>query len=437
MPGILDELAWRDLVAQTTDPDTLSASLAAGPVTLYCGFDPTAPSLHVGHLVQVLTLRRFQQAGHRVIALVGGATGLIGDPKETAERSLNTKDVVAEWVDRIRAQIEPFLDLSGDNAALVVNNLDWTAPLSTVDFLRDVGKHFPVNRMLARDAVSKRLGSDVGISYTEFSYVLLQSLDFLELYRRHGCSLQIGGSDQWGNITAGVELIRRVETGRAHALTTNLLTKADGAKFGKTESGSVWLDAELTSPYAFFQFWLNVDDRDVIGYCKSLTFLTRDQVDELAKTTAERPAAREAQRTLARELTTLVHGVQATAAVEAAGAALFGRGELTGLDPATMAAAFAELPGTTVDGSLPSVADLLVASGLERSGNSARRTITEGGAYLNNVKVTDEAAVPSAGDLLHGKWLLLRRGKRSLAKVQVTATAVWNVERAEVPPGSP
>jgi tyrosyl-tRNA synthetase len=420
LTGILDELRWRDLVAQTTDPDALAASLAAGPVTLYCGFDPTAPSLHVGHLVQVLTLRRFQQAGHRIIALVGGATGLIGDPKENSERNLNTKDTVAEWVGRIRAQIEPFLEFSGANPAVMVNNLDWTAPLSTVDFLRDVGKHFPVNRMLARDAVSKRLGSDVGISYTEFSYVLLQSLDILELYRRHGCTLQIGGSDQWGNITAGVELIRRVDGGRAHALTTTLLAKADGAKFGKTESGAVWLDAELTSPYAFFQFWLNTDDRDVIGYCKSLTFLTREQVDELAVATAERPAAREAQRMLARELTTLVHGAEQAAAAEAAGAALFGRGELTGLDPATMAAAFAELPGTTVEGALPSVAELLVASGLENSGNSARRTITEGGAYLNNVKVTDVAAVPSPGDLLHGRWLLLRRGKRNLAAIQVT-----------------
>jgi tyrosyl-tRNA synthetase len=418
--GILDELAWRDLVAQTTDADALAAALAAGPVTLYCGFDPTAPSLHVGHLVQVLTLRRFQQDGHRIIALVGGATGLIGDPKESAERSLNTKDVVAEWVGRIRAQIEPFLDFAGDNAAVMVNNLDWTAPLSTVDFLRDIGKHFPINRMLARDAVSKRLGSDVGISYTEFSYVLLQSMDYLELYRRHGCSLQIGGSDQWGNITAGVELIRRVDGGRAHALTTTLLTKADGTKFGKTESGAVWLDAELTSPYAFFQFWLNTDDGDVIGFLKSLTFLTKDQVEQLAAATAERPGAREAQRTLARELTALVHGDKAAAGAEAAGHALFGRAELADLDAGTLAAALGELPGATVGAALPSVVELMVATGLEKSGNSARRTIAEGGAYLNNVKITDEAATPQAGDLLHGEWLLLRRGKRNLAAVRVT-----------------
>jgi tyrosyl-tRNA synthetase len=417
--GILDELAWRDLVAQTTDADALAAALAAGPVTLYCGFDPTAPSLHVGHLVQVLTLRRFQQDGHRIIALVGGATGLIGDPKETAERSLNTKDVVAEWVGRIRAQIEPFLSFEGDNPAVMVNNLDWTAPLSTVDFLREIGKHFPINRMLARDAVSKRLNSEVGISYTEFSYVLLQSMDYLELFRRHGCSLQIGGSDQWGNITAGVELIRRVDGGRAHALTTNLLTKSDGSKFGKTESGAVWLDAELTSPYAFFQFWLNTDDRDVIGYLKCLTFLTRDQIEELAVATAERPAAREAQRALARELTGLVHGEKAARAAEAAGHALFGRGELADLDAGTLAAALRELPGASVS-ALPSVVELLVATGLEKSGNSARRTIADGGVYLNNVKITDETAAPGPGDLLHGEWLVLRRGKRNLAAVRVT-----------------
>jgi tyrosyl-tRNA synthetase len=415
---VLDDLTWRDLLAQTTDPEALAAALAAGPVTLYCGFDPTAPSLHVGHLVQVLTLRRFQQAGHRVIALVGGATGLIGDPKETSERSLNTKDLVAEWVGKIRAQIEPFLDFEGDNPALMVNNLDWTAPLSTIDFLRDIGKHFPVNRMLARDAVDKRLNSEVGISYTEFSYVLLQSMDYLELFRRHGCSLQIGGSDQWGNITAGAELIRRVEQGKAHALTTKLLTKADGTKFGKTESGTVWLDPALTSPYAFYQFWVNTDDRDVVGYLKSLTFLDRERIEELEKATAERPGAREAQRALAQELTTLVHGADQTAAVQAASQALFGRGDLAELDASTLAAALSELPGTTVQGRLPTVAELLVATGLEKGNNAARRTIGEGGAYLNNVKVTDEAAAPSAADLLHGEWLVLRRGKRNLAAVR-------------------
>jgi tyrosyl-tRNA synthetase len=417
--GILDELAWRDLVAQTTDPEALAASLAAGPVTLYCGFDPTAPSLHVGHLVQVLTLRRFQQAGHRVIALVGGATGLIGDPKQNAERSLNTKDIVADWVGRIRGQIEPFLDFEGDNPAVMVNNLDWTAGMSTIDFLRDVGKHFPVNRMLARDAVSTRLGSEVGISYTEFSYVLLQSLDFLELYRRHDCTLQIGGSDQWGNITAGCELIRRVDAGKSHAITTNLLTKADGSKFGKTEGGAVWLDPALTSPYAFYQFWLNTDDRDVVGFLKSLTFLTRDQVEELEKATADRPAAREAQRTLARELTSLVHGAGQTAAVEAASSALFGRGDLSSLDPQTLGTALGELPVAAVGVPIPSVVDLMVATELAKSRGEARRAIEQGGAYLNNAKVTDDAAVPGPDDLLHGEWLVLRRGKRSLAAVRV------------------
>jgi tyrosyl-tRNA synthetase len=418
-PKILDELHWRGLVAQTTDEQALRAALDAGPVTLYCGFDPTAPSLHVGHLVQVLTLRRFQRAGHRVIALVGGATGLIGDPKETTERTLNTKEVVTAWVERIRDQIEPFLDLTGDNPAIMANNLDWTAGLSAIDFLRDVGKHFPVNRMLARDTVAARLGSEAGISYTEFSYVLLQSLDYLELFRRYGCSLQIGGSDQWGNITAGCELVRRVEGARVHALTTKLLTKADGTKFGKTEGGAVWLDPELTSPYAFYQFWFNTDDRDVVGYLKALTFLGRDEIDALEKATAERPAAREAQRALARELTTLVHGPEETAKVKAASRALFGGGELAALDERSLAAALAEVPQASVRGGMPDVAELFVAAGLVPSRSAARRAVAEGGAYLNNRKLTDDAYVPSSSDLLHGRWLVLRRGKRTVAAVEV------------------
>jgi tyrosyl-tRNA synthetase len=418
-PGILDELHWRGLVAQTTDEQALRAAVDSGPVTLYCGFDPTAPSLHVGHLVQVLTLRRFQRAGHRVIALVGGATGLIGDPKAEAERTLNTKEVVGAWVQRIRDQLEPFLDLQGDNPATMVNNLDWTAGLSAIDFLRDIGKHFPVNRMLARDTVAMRLGTDVGISYTEFSYVLLQSLDYLELFRRHGCTLQIGGSDQWGNITAGCELVRRVEGARVHALTTKLLTKADGTKFGKTEAGTVWLDPGLTSAYAFYQFWFNTGDRDVVGYLKALTFLGRDEIDALDKATAERPAAREAQRALARELTTLVHGAGETAKVEAASRALFGGGDLAGLDEATLAAALAEVPTATVHGAAPAVVDLLVTAGLVPSRSAARRTVAEGGAYLNNRKVTDDGYVPGTGDLLHRRWLVLRRGKRHVAAVEV------------------
>ncbi|MGQ0624516.1 MAG: tyrosine--tRNA ligase [Sporichthyaceae bacterium] len=418
---ILDELRWRALIAQTTDPQALEASLASGPITLYCGFDPTAPSLHVGHLLQVLTLARFQQAGHRVIALVGGATGLIGDPKENAERNLNSKDQAAAWAQNLRAQITPFLDFDGPNPAVLVDNLDWTAPLSTIDFLRDIGKHFPVNRMLARDAVSKRLAGDAGLSYTEFSYVLLQSMDFLELYRRHGCTLQIGGSDQWGNITAGAELVRRVDGGKAHALTTNLLTKADGTKFGKTEGGAIWLDPTLTSPYAFFQFWLHTDDRDVVAFLKTLTFLPQERLDELAQSTADRPGAREAQRALARELTALVHGPDQAVAAEAAGFALFGRGDLQSLDAATLTAALAELPVTEVaaGATMPSIVDLLVTSGLEAGNKAARRTIGEGGAYLNNVKLSDETFVPGPADVLPGGWLVLRRGKRNLAAVRV------------------
>jgi tyrosyl-tRNA synthetase len=417
--GILDEFGWRGLVAQTTDEQALRAALDSGPITLYCGFDPSAPSLHVGHLVQLLTLRRFQQAGHRVIALVGGATGLIGDPKETAERTLNTKDVVSAWVERLRGQIKPFLSFEGDNPAVMVNNLDWTADLSTIDFLRDVGKHFPVNRMLARDTISTRLSSDAGISYTEFSYVLLQSMDYLELFRRYGCTLQIGGSDQWGNITAGCELVRRVEAARTHAMTTTLLTKADGTKFGKTEAGAVWLDPEMTSPYAFYQFWLRTDDRDVVRFLRMLTFLSRDEIEALEKVTAERPSARHAQRGLARELTTLVHGAEETAAVEAASQALFGAGELAELDPSTLAAALDEVPLATVSGHLPTIAELFASSGLVASRSAARRTVAEGGAYLNNRKVTDATYVPGAGDLLHGRWLVLRRGKRIVAAVEV------------------
>ncbi len=416
---ILDEIQWRGLVAQTTDEEALRAALGGAPVTLYCGFDPTAPSLHVGHLVQVLTLRRFQQAGHRVIALVGGATGLIGDPKATAERVLHTKDVVTAWVERLRGQIKPFLSFDGDNPAVMVDNLDWTAELSAIDFLRDVGKHFPISRMLARETVAARLGSETGISYTEFSYVLLQSMDYLELFRRHGCTLQIGGSDQWGNITAGCELVRRVEGGRVHALTTKLLAKADGTKFGKTEGGAVWLDPGMTSPYAFYQFWFNTDDRDVVGYLKALTFLRRDEIDAMEKATAERPAARAAQRALARELTSLVHGPGETAKVEAASQALFGRGELADSDERTLAAALGEVPRATLTGEVPSVADLLAVSGLVPSKAAARRTVAEGGAYLNNRKVTDDTYVPGGGDLLYGRWLVLRRGKRNVAAVEV------------------
>ncbi|WP_119730756.1 tyrosine--tRNA ligase [Thermomonospora amylolytica] len=422
MTDVLADLAWRDLIAQSTDLDELRALLAAGPVTLYCGFDPTAPSLHLGNLMQILTLRRFQLAGHRPIGLVGGATGLIGDPSgKTAERTLNSPEVVAGWVERIRGQVARFLDFDeGPTGALIVSNLDWTGPMTAIEFLRDIGKHFPVNRMLARETVKTRLES-TGMSYTEFSYVLLQSMDFLELYRRYGCRLQTGGSDQWGNLTAGVDLIRRVEGGTAHALTTPLLTKADGSKFGKTAGGETyWLDPELTSPYAFYQFWFNADDRDVEKFLKVFSFRSREEIEHLVKESAERPAARVAQRALAEELTTLVHGADECAKVIAASRALFGQGSLEELDERTLAAALSEVPHTEVPpGDLPPVADLLAASGLCKSKSEARRAIAQGGAYLNNAKVLSEDAAPASDDLLHGRFLVLRRGKRNVGVVEV------------------
>ncbi|WP_439674623.1 tyrosine--tRNA ligase [Embleya sp. MST-111070] len=425
MTDIVDELRWRGLLAQTTDEDALKKAFADGPVTAYCGFDPTAASLHVGHLTQVLTLRRLQLFGHRPIALVGGATGLIGDPKPSAERAMNEVTTVAGWTDRIRGQLSAFLDFEGGepNTAVMANNHDWISRLSIVEYLRDVGKHFSVNQMLARETVKSRLAGE-GMSYTEFSYVLLQSYDFVELYRRHGCTLQIGGSDQWGNITAGLDLIRRITAnephGQAHALTTNLLTKADGTKFGKTEGGTVWLDPELTTPYAFYQFWLGADDRDVSRYLRTFSFRSREEIEALERDSEERPAARIGQRALAEELTTLVHGVEQCAAVVEASKALFGQGDLTALDEPTLRSAVAELPGARLSEG-PTVVDALVATGLAPSKGGARRTIKEGGAYLNNVKVADEDAVIGAADLLHGRWALLRRGKRNLAAAEITA----------------
>jgi tyrosyl-tRNA synthetase len=411
---ILDELRWRGLVAQTTDETALREALSSGPVTFYCGFDPTAPSLHMGHLVQLITMRHLQRAGHRPLCLVGGSTGLIGDPKPTAERTLNTKETVAEWVSRIQEQVRPFLDFEGQNAATMVNNLDWTAPLSAIDFLRDVGKHFRVNAMLRKDSVSARLNSDQGISYTEFSYQLLQGLDFRELYRSYGCTLQTGGQDQWGNLVAGVDLIHRSEGASVHLLTTPLITKADGTKFGKTEGNAVWLDPEMTSPYAWYQFWINVEDASVISYLKIFTDRSREEIAQLEAEVTERPFARQAQRTLAADLTTLVHGSQATAAVQSASAALFGRGELDSLDEQTLRDAVAELPGAVVSvGTV--VAEAFADSGLSPSRGAARRTIAEGGAYVNNHKVTDPDAVLGAGDLVHGRYAVLRRGKKSLA----------------------
>ena len=419
---LLDDLQWRGLIALSTDLGALREALDAGQVTYYVGFDPTSPSLHHGHLVQVLTARRLQQAGHRPLALVGGSTGLIGDPRPTSERTLNTKETVASWVETIRAQIEPFLSFEGDNAAVMVNNLDWTAPMSAIDFLRDVGKHFRVNKMITKDAVSARLHSEQGISYTEFSYQLLQGLDFLELHRRHGCVLQFGGSDQWGNLTAGLDLIHRVENAPVHAFATPLLTRADGTKFSASEGAALWLDPGLTSPYAFYQFWLNTDDRDVVTYLKVLSFRSRAEIEELEKAVADRPQAREAQRALAEELTALVHGETERDAVVAASQALFGRGELAGLDGGTLAASLAELPLAEVTlgpDQQPLLVDLFAATGLAPSKSAARRAVAEGGAYLNNVRVESEDATLGTADLLAGEWAVLRRGKRSLAAVRV------------------
>lgn len=421
MTDIVDELKWRGLFSLSTDEDALRKSLADGPVTFYCGFDPTAASLHVGHLVQVLTLRRLQQAGHRPLALVGGATGQIGDPRPTAERTLNDPETVANWVGRLRTQIEPFLSFEGENAATMVNNLDWTAGLSAIEFLRDIGKHFRVNKMLTKESVARRLESQEGISYTEFSYQLLQGMDFLELYRRYGCTLQTGGSDQWGNLTAGIDLIHRLEPdATVHAMGTPLMVKADGTKFGKTEGGAVWLDPEMTTPYAFYQFWLNVDDRDISTYMRILSFKPREELEEIEKQTEERPQARAAQRALAEELTALVHGADQCAAVIAASKALFGQGDLAELDGATLGAALSELPRVEV-AELGPVVDLFAEVGLVASKSAARRTVKEGGAYVNNVKVAAEDAVPSRDELLHGRWLVLRRGKKNLAAVEVTA----------------
>jgi tyrosyl-tRNA synthetase len=416
---IVDELKWRGLIAQSTDEDALRKALADGPVTFYCGFDPTAASLHVGHLVQVLTVRRLQQAGHRPLALVGGATGQIGDPRPTAERTLNDPETIALWVARLRAQIEPYLSFEGDNAAVMVNNLDWTAGMSAIEFLRDIGKHFRVNKMLTKDSVARRLESEQGISYTEFSYQLLQGMDFLELYRRYGCTLQQGGSDQWGNLTAGLDLIHRLEPdAEVHALATPLMTKADGTKFGKSETGTLWLDPEMTTPYAFYQFWLNTDDRDISRYLRVLSFKSREELEELEKQTAERPQARAAQRALAEELTTLVHGADQCAAVINASKALFGQGELGDLDEATLRAALSELPHARV-GEQVDHRQQLAEVGLAPSKSAARRTVKEGGAYVNNVKVTAEDAVVTGDELLHGRWLVLRRGKKNLAAIEV------------------
>lgn len=422
MSDVLDELKWRGLLASSTDEEALTSHLDAGPVTFYVGFDPTAPSLHFGNLVQLVVARILQRAGHRPLLLVGGSTGMIGDPKESGERVLSSPEVVAGRVEQIRAQVARFIDLGGPNPARLVNNLDWTAPMSVLTFLRDVGKHFPVNRMLARDVVRNRL--EDGISYTEFSYVLLQSMDYLQLFRAHGCTLQFGGSDQWGNITAGVELVRRAEGARVHALATPLLTKADGTKFGKTESGVVWLDPAMTSPYAFHQFFLQAEDEKVVDYLKVFSPRGQEEIAELDRLTREEPYRRAAQKALADDVTALVHGEAERDAAVAASQALFGQHDLTDLPEPVLAGVVAELGGgeINVDAGWPSVAEVLQTSGVVASRSAGRRAAAEGGAYLNNRRATDGDVVVGADDLLHGRWLIARRGKRTVGAVTITGT---------------
>ncbi len=418
-PSVLDELGWRGLVALTTDEDALAHALAAGPITAYCGFDPTAPSLHFGNLVQLIVLRHLQRSGHRVICLVGGSTGLIGDPRPTAERVLKTKEQTAEWVARIQQQVRPFLDFDGDNPAIMVNNLDWTAPMSALDFLREIGKHFRVNTMLRKDAVAARLAGDEGISYTEFSYQLLQGMDYLHLFRAYGCTLQTGGQDQWGNLTAGADLIRKATGESVHLLATPLITDSHGQKFGKSEGNAVWLSAEMTSPYTFYQYWLNVEDASVGHLLRVFTDRTAEEVESLERELAERPQARTAQRTLAGDVTTLVHGAAATQAAIAASAALFGRGDLVAVDEPTLRAALTEAGLHAVSGALPDVAGLFVTAGLVKSLSEARRVVAEGGANINNIRVSDVDHVPAQDELLHGRYLVVRRGKRSVAGIEV------------------
>jgi len=414
--SVWDELRWRGLVHVSTDETALQEALDGEPVTYYCGFDPTAPSLHCGNLLQLLTMRRLQLAGHKPLALVGGSTGLIGDPRPTAERTLNTPETVAEWVSRLQAQVSRFLSPDGDNGVRLVNNLDWTAPLSAIDFLRDIGKYFRVNTMLKKDAVAARLNSDAGISYTEFSYQILQGLDYRELYRQYGCTLQTGGSDQWGNLTSGTELIRRTEGVSVHAMGTPLITNSDGTKFGKSEGNAIWLDAEMTSPYAFYQFWLNTADADVVARLREFTFLDRAEIERLERAVADEPFRREAQRTLAFEVTSLVHGVAATEAAIDASAALFGNGDLAALDAATLGAAVAELPGTVALSGDADVARALVETGLVKSLGEARRAVDQGGVYVNNTRAED-AGVRLSGLALPGGVVVLRRGKKTLAGV--------------------
>ena len=415
--GLWEELQWRGLVAISTDEAELSKQLNSGKLTYYIGFDPTAPSLHLGNLVQLLVMRRLQLAGHNPIVLIGGSTGLVGDPRPTAERVLNTKETVSEWVEKLSKQASRFLDFSGSNQATLVNNLDWTAPLSAIDFLREIGKHFRVGKMLSKEAVSARLNSEHGISYTEFSYQILQGYDFLELFRRHNCTLQLGGSDQWGNLTSGSDLIHKVEGKSVHLMATPLITNSDGKKFGKSEGNAVWLDAELTSPYAFYQFWLNVEDADVVDRLKVFTFLSKSEIEALAEQVKSAPHLREAQRALALEVTSLVHSPEAANGAIQASKALFGQAELTDLSEQDLLSALSELPNVKAAKGA-SIAQLLVDTGLEASVSAGRRAIKEGGVYLNNEKVVDEAAVFE--QVLPGNVAVLRRGKKTLAAIYIS-----------------
>lgn len=415
MADIIDELEWRGLLAQHTDLAKLREALANGPVTFYCGFDPTAASLHHGHLVQVLMMRHLQKAGHRPIALVGGATGLIGDPRMTAERQLQPKEVVAGWVERLRGQISRFLDFEGDNPAIMVNNMDWIQDLGAIELLRDLGKNFRMGTMLSKDAVARRLKSEEGISYTEFSYQILQAYDFLQLYRRYGCTLETGGNDQWGNLVGGMDLIHKVEGKDVHVMTTPLITKADGSKFGKSEGGAIWLDPEMLSPYEFYQFWLGAEDADVVRFLKVFTFLSREEIEALAVEVAERPHKREAQKALAAEVTRLVHGQEALDQVLAATEALWGSGDLRQVDGKTLKGATAHLPSAEVEIGKTNLVDLLITAGFEKGRGAAMRTINNGGAYLNNQKVTDPDRVITSEDVLPGSLVLFRKGKRNLA----------------------
>lgn len=415
MTDLIEELEWRGLIQQHTDLDELRKAFAEGPITYYCGFDPTAPSLHHGHLVQLVLMRHLQLAGNKPLALVGGATGLIGDPRDVGERSLNSTEVVEEWASRLRGQIESFLDFDGDNPAQMVNNLEWIGSMSAIDLLREIGKYFRVGTMLSKDVVARRLASDEGISYTEFSYQVLQGTDYLELFRRRGCTLQTGGNDQWGNLVAGADLIRKVEGKSVHLLTTPIVTKADGTKFGKTSGGAIWLDPKMMSPYDFYQFWLRTDDADVVKMLKIFTFLDRRTIGELEVSSLERPHLREAQKALAAQVTKMVHGEDAYEQVVLASQALWGSGDLRSVDGSTLRAAAAHLPSATVELGQSTVVDAMLDSGLERGRQAALRTVKQGGVYLNNEKVQDPDRVIAETDLLPGGFALLRKGKKTLA----------------------